>query len=615
MSPPLRRTLWSALTTVVLLALAVALLLETGQDGGGGRETPRRPERGVERDEGRHRPEKGTEGETTGVLASRGRRRDRRPGSPPTATPDARPAAALVLRVVTAPEDRPLGEEPVRLSLTGAEGTTTRSLGTDPDGRVELRGVEPGLYALELGHPRFLPYGRALRVDPPEDPPRTVTVRLEAGLTLRGLVVDEEGEPLPRARIELARAPGGGPEQRGAASGADGRFEIRALGEGEWTLTAFKNGHRGGGPRRVVLPRELPDEFPQQAPFRIELPRDRPVPLRVLTADGRPLEGAEVRVRLAGFTRAALPLGRARSDGRGIARLRGLPAEEDVELIVAGHHADYPPRQVTTTSGALLHGDVELVFSAPGRLRGRVVDAEGAGVSSGRVQLTGPVERSVLSLSSGEFLFRGLPAGAYTLRATSPSRGTSELVSLEVPSGAEVRRELRLRRGSGVVAGRVVDPDGRGLALVPVTLEARGEVLIKVTDETGGFQFDGLSAAAYRLVAGRSRRGLMVRERVRVGTRDLELTIEPPGSVLGVIDAQGSVAGYTVELRRGEEGTASVVRSHRFTASRPYFQLRDVPPGTYRVVLLRQGRVAATAKRVEVLPGERSGPVLLSPEA
>src|SRR5207247_234768 len=142
-----------------------------------------------------------------------------------------------------------------RVRITAEDGTRTRTGRTGPDGRYRIRGLLPQRpYRLRADEPRYTPYVRdrvllttaeTLRLDLP----------LTLAATLTGRVRDGSGRPVADAEIELgsgrgfgaraARALGVGAlatARPKASSGNDGKFEVKGLSEGDYSLTVSKPG-------------------------------------------------------------------------------------------------------------------------------------------------------------------------------------------------------------------------------------------------------------------------------------------------------------------------------------------------------------------------------------
>jgi Carboxypeptidase regulatory-like domain len=161
-----------------------------------------------------------------------------------------------------------LGDEPLRAQIWfgGVFGAVRVPAESDEEGRfttVLPEQDEP--WRVEVVHPESQVHATLTEVPVRKAPGQTVArVRLEVPDTaMRGEVVDEEGEPVVGARLR-ALGPGTSPR---AASGEKGKFELRGLSPGEWTLEAsadgrqsepavvrFEEGHPAEGLRLVLRP-------------------------------------------------------------------------------------------------------------------------------------------------------------------------------------------------------------------------------------------------------------------------------------------------------------------------------------------------------------------------
>lgn len=145
------------------------------------------------------------------------------------------PATEVVLRMepkasaellITA-DGLPLEGASVTL-VASEEGAAYRSdQPSGSDGRVLMRGLEPGSYQLVAEHPRYLPSEKQT-VTLTENGKLKLEVALKPGAVIRGLVTDERGVPL--SGVSVASTPDA---PTIAHTGADGRFELRPLHEGD----------------------------------------------------------------------------------------------------------------------------------------------------------------------------------------------------------------------------------------------------------------------------------------------------------------------------------------------------------------------------------------------
>lgn len=163
-----------------------------------------------------------------------------------------------------------------------------------------------------------------------EEPPRGSAV-------LRGVVVAADtGAPIRRAQVR-ASAPGA-QDTKTTLTDEQGRFELKELAGGRYTLTATKGGFVSlqYGQRRPSEPGTPVDLGAGQTLEKIVigLPRGSVITGRVVDEFGEPLTGAQVRALrygYAGGVRRLLPAGQGNStDDQGSFRIFGLPPGEYV---------------------------------------------------------------------------------------------------------------------------------------------------------------------------------------------------------------------------------------------------------------------------------------------
>jgi hypothetical protein len=158
--------------------------------------------------------------------------------------------------------------------------------------------------------------------------------------------------------------------------------------------------------------------------------------------------------------------------------------------------------------------DVLIRLAGQGRRLSGQVLAGDAPATGARVRLGGegvvPM-RETLSASDGRFVFHGLGAGAYTLRATRGALASPPLGGVPTDDTAAPQRTgkapspTRLELGPGVnVSGRVVDDQGRGMLGAEVRAETIVDDPLPETTRSGPggtFQLGPLTPGRYRLVA------------------------------------------------------------------------------------------------------------------
>ena len=113
---------------------------------------------------------------------------------------------------------------------------------TDADGNFEIAGVEPGQYRLRAVH--NLGEGQRPQVLAGEE----ADVVLEAYGEARGQVLSEDGQPIPRFSVVVARQPVGEPV---TANGESGSWSARWLAPGEYRLAVFADTGGAVGTLRI----------------------------------------------------------------------------------------------------------------------------------------------------------------------------------------------------------------------------------------------------------------------------------------------------------------------------------------------------------------------------
>jgi protocatechuate 3,4-dioxygenase beta subunit len=153
--------------------------------------------------------------------------------------------------------------------------------------------------------------------------------------------------------------------------------------------------------------------------------------------------------------------------------------------------------------------------------------------------------------------------------------------------GVALRREM-------AIAGSVVDIAGVPVTQAVVRARREGppfEILTRITNSAGRFDFGSVLAGRYRLTASASEYGVAEAtiDRSSVGTR---LVVGGTGGVEGrVIDFQGNpVERYEIEIIPEGAGRPTVRRAIRDRGG--VFRIKAVPPGQYSIrVKARRGWV------------------------
>jgi hypothetical protein len=528
-------------------------------------------------------------------------------------TADSEPAGLLVLQFLEADGEEPLGNEQFTLLLGGFAKTLNLTLRTDSEGFARVTEVQEGEYPALLRHPHYIADRRVLTISPaePETDPKVVEVLLEKGKLLSGKVTDLRGKGIKGVSLSLICGTRDGPQKEQATSEADGTFTLHALAIGSWSLTAFHPGYRLGGPLII--------EIPTQENLTLQLVESARVNIFVENPDGTPCEGATVLIRTNSNSGAVtlaipLPIPTVRTNAEGLAIIDNLPASPGVVMSLTAKDDRYPPLVKNVTIDELEGGEFVLRFAARRSLGGIVLDPDGNIVPNIRVSLTGTQHQFVNSISDGTFQFNGrrLVPGKYWLQASAAAIGVSKRLRVDLAQEAPVLVELVLEPGTGSISGLVGDAAGQPLGLFPLKLYSGADISIEaVSSPSGEFSFDYLPKATYTLRAGDAKRGQAVLYKLLPDTEDIRLIIDRPGSLKGIIESEGPALGFSLRLqeRPGPDARGVPARTWKFTSQAASFHLRDLPPGSYDLHVLQQGKVIGKLERITIRPGEETGPV------
>jgi hypothetical protein len=289
-----------------------------------------------------------------------------------------------------------------------------------------------------------------------------------------------------------------------ARTDADGRYTIRDLPAGLYTVTARRGGYlqlQYGQLRSFEpgTPLQL-DAGDTLTGVDFQLPRGAVLTGTVFDQHGQPAVGVRVAVQRYQFVSGRwdmVGIGRDDStDDRGVYRLFGLPPGD--------YYVEASPRLTTsdpTRSGSTYYPnsadlgsaqrvslraaqerlgiDVSLAFSNTARVSGRVVDARGLPLASARsVSLvarspSGRRNRSAPIQPDGSFVIEGVPPGEFTLYANTPAtEGPVQFAMADLLMSGSDREQVVLRTTTGATAtGTIAVAGGIDVPFLPDDLQ------------------------------------------------------------------------------------------------------------------------------------------------
>ncbi|NTX10382.1 carboxypeptidase regulatory-like domain-containing protein [Myxococcus sp. CA056] len=490
---------------------------------------------------------------------------------------------ASVEGTVETTDGAPLPAIQVSLVEDGKDSAGTTEAVTDARGSFSLRGIAPGRYSLRAIRNRGGPPRASLSVVLVGAETKTVTLRLEPGLSLSGLVVDEAGKPMPGAEIHAYVPSEDGARPRffhhgrspfhdasSAITDEQGRFTLEHLSPTPCRLSVRKEGYQ-----LIAEPLQGDESARSRTPQVIAAAGSTNVKL-VLRYQGG-IRGRLVREDRTPITRFEVNEEFFREpDGT-----FHIPVEEPGRtwLTLEAPGLARVLREVHVEPGQDTDlGDV--VLKAGRRLRGRVLDAAtSAPVVGVEVQaylpLTpsageeDPEEQSLAharTAADGAFELPPMESGAsFRLEASHPDYLP---LSRQVGPG-ETTLELRVSTGARL-DGTVKDREGRPVStfLYLHPLSPAGAEAVMLEEDGGDFHATGLAPGEYTLIA----RETTTQQGDTVRFMPLRVKLGP--GERKVIHLQELDGGATLKLRPSPLATnpthaVTVIRYHLFAGTVP----------------------------------------------
>jgi RNA polymerase sigma-70 factor (ECF subfamily) len=421
-----------------------------------------------------------------------------------------------------------------------------------------------------------------------------VSAKSPASLAVKGVVVDESGAPLADATI--AGAAEGGDRTPLAKSGADGAFEI--------AVTRPYPSILADVPGRVPSPAfAVTGAYGATAELRLVVGGAAAIVTgHVLDADGRPVEGARVRV-------ATQTSWQSRTDASGFTFHPALPQTVTTEpdgsfrddtvapgtLVVTASAAGSERCKVDAEAKPSQTLDLVLRLGRSACWRGTVRDRDGRPIAGATVDAQ-PGGRTT-SAADGTFTVTGLRAGGLRVVVRTPDHRTFERLR-SFQGGGDLAWDPVF--GSGMrIAGRVVSdvraddrPVGVACTVLLVPAEPWRPLLATgsfPTQADGSFAFDDVDAGSYRVCAmdvggAPTVLPMAVSTVVSASREGVEVVVAnaggPKAHVAGrIVGADGKPfpAAGTVDLAETRQQRAFSVDEAGL------FRTAALPPGRYRI--------------------------------
>lgn len=418
-----------------------------------------------------------------------------------------------------------------------------------------------------------------------------VTLRLRPGATVVVRVIAADGgAPIAGATVS--------DRARSIITAADGIARLGGMAEGFVDIAA-----PGYAPASFSL--NKPEEPQGTIERTVSLSRGALMAGTVVGPDGAPIADATVAVESA----ASKWSGSAKTDAKGAWSFAVLAA--DRYALTASSEVYAPaPRMMVELDGKTPRTGVVVRVEVGAQLVGTVVDAGGRPVAGANVKLAKNRGTSYdeTTDASGRFALLGISAGEFWVSASTATQASPRI---EVTLVRDQRVEVHLVMADGSLAGIVVDSKGEPVAEAVVI--ARPKMMMidrlpnELTDARGAFDFGGVPAGEYELVAARAEQNDSRRlegTKINAPDRSVKLVLPDVSSITGRVLLDGQPMPYyglivTEHPRNSWQKTPTAVRSPdgRFTHN-------GVAPGSWGVVVGGPGVARKVIENVVVTEGK-----------
>lgn len=441
-----------------------------------------------------------------------------------------------------------------------------------------------------------------------------IVLRLMRGGHVSGFVVNDLATPMPGVDVQMLSETG----VLTAVTGAEGDFEFRNV-----ALVPFRLEARSAGHHMVPAPLW---EFPPEGrldDIEIILAGSRQVYGFVFDPEGQPLAGARARAE---SSNGLEPLKPALSDAEGMFRFHQVRAGVTYSgrIEKAGlPGVEIPPFSIAPGTNAIDIGTFLMVRG--GQIRGNVIDEDGDGVGGAIIEprfVDGApaADANRSAPGDGRFGVRFVEPGRLVLHVRADGFVPYRSEPIDLTEGADISLQVRLDTGE-TITGSVVGVDSAPLEHVMLTaVDGDGSEVVSqhFSDAAGRFTLGGLaSGQSYTIEAYRRGTGRAVVRAVDAGSRDLEIIVEPPAKLSGVVVDRSNrrpVPEFLIALSP-LDGPPRRADGHHFLDVGGAFTIEDVDPGPYRLVVRADGYAVGEIDRLEVSGSESTVRVELEPAA
>ena len=506
------------------------------------------------------------------------------------------PGAELV-GTVSDRDSQPVAGATVQVPRYGADRDQERTATTDIDGTFRLTGLPHDLVDLSIVAEGFAPSSfRGARPGTGEP----IHIELQAGATLTGRVVNDAGNPVAGASLELdadtqtlMRIGVGSARDFFQRTGSDGSFRFEHVGAGTWSIEATE------GDAKAKLDRIELTEGTERF-VELELRARDHLTVLVTTQLGAPLADAEILVMSA----ADLYSGDfGATDASGRAQIGITPGTVTVHT----RHEEYQDdsRKVVLEPGS---NQLTIQLRDGGAIAGVVRSADGAPLASATVEAhpKDDLDRlpryrrladsgKTISDLEGQFHIAGLEPGTYFVVGRAPSFAADGPARPFAVDGQTVDGVNIVLAPGGSIVGTVTGLSSTELSQVQIEVSQEARWQNAAPDAEGHFVLENLAPGRWKVVArqGESFAGRSIERTAILGPGTSEAFVELPFERGLRLSGQVFVAGEP--LIGGSLGAAPSADGEvqwTETDHQGQFAMGGLEPGPYNLTIEQpSGRV------------------------
>ncbi len=487
-----------------------------------------------------------------------------------------------------------------------------------PGGKYVLRRAPPGSFNVAARAP-----GYALKSSPCELPQKEpLVLRLEKGLSISGLVLAADRNPIEGAELEVSGPNLGDPPPKTKSDGS-GRFYFDTLSAGEYNVKVEATGYAAA--RKDDVPTGTED-------LEFLLPPEAVVSGKVIAdEDERPIEKARVTIRSAD-RRSSF---QKESNAKGAFEIRKLPAGS---LLIIAEHEEFAATveaPLEVEEGGRITDQV-IRMKKGIQAAGKVVESgTSTGIPDAQVvfqpQFPGGRSKNSRSGPEGVFEMKGLSEGRYFISANAKGFTPIQQKSVTIAAGGTPDLTIELERGASI-SGRVLSLTGEPIAGATVRPNFSSNLnygwdekvnsifnISAQSDAEGRYRLEGLVAHAGYMVIASHRdyatakvSGISLKQKDSV--EDIDIALARGGAVRGrVTDPDGKgIAGASISASlmvvEGGEAERPMVNfgdqgGSATTDSEGRYSLPHLAAGTHTIVAQARNRASSRKNDLKVAEG------------